>query len=154
MKGVRDSLNPLNARNNLRSVPSATIFSGGGWEEGFLSFGRPFLFLPFPLFFHPPRKPTPLSTISSARHPPRCHTGTSPVPYINQRTNRGGDGLVDRLTFDLPAHPFAPRYTPTFWKLRKYHLARPITSRGSHLRKLYNRVCYMAKRRFAISIFY
>lgn len=44
LKGVRDSLNPLNARNNLRSVPSATIFSARGGKE-FLSPGL--LLLPF-----------------------------------------------------------------------------------------------------------
>lgn len=58
LKGVRDSLNPLNARNNLRSVPSATIFSGEG--EGFLSPGLLLPFFPFSLFFHLPQKPTPV----------------------------------------------------------------------------------------------
>lgn len=128
VKGVRDSLNPLNARNNLRSVPSATILSrvaGRGGEEGFLSLGLPLLLLLSSLFFHPPRKPTPLSAISSMRHPPPELTGSVHKPEERRRRRR----LIDRLTFDLLAHPFTPPYTPAFWQSRKCYLARSTISR-------------------------
>lgn len=136
---MRDSLNPLNAWNNLRSVPSATIFpEGKGGRERFLLPELLLPFLSFSLFlYHPPRKPTLLSTIFSAHHPPRCHRN-SPVLYINQRTT-WKRRLIDRLTFDLP--PCSSFYATLYLLSRKRESAtsHDLQHREcceAHLRKL------------------